>query len=1515
MSQHRIGSEKSKGKSVSATKANENIYNKKGYKDKMCNIDIGMDTIARKVGAFYNRATGMYIADTPMVRRAFVKKAIQYELPLNLRYSSGRFSKTTDKARITLNFERTKKNKDYVVRAHGQTASKTFSYANEDELRDKVREYINSLNEDYDPALQYQSPEDNSSEWWLSSALTNRSAVASRAGYSADYTDPFGDYSGNNFLPDSEDEDEDTFVAPFGFENKFGAKGALKYMGLNLFDGDFKPNPDRCGWEYLIFIMGFDRDRLKEIKKGKREELSVEEVWEEDFWTMEELMNVAKYYNRNMGVYDLQGEKLRYYNSPTNYDDTYFDVVPTSESHKRHMVFTIANGHIYPYTKKVQYALLKSGNNKTKIDTYDAMGNTHKGNHGIIHQAEVDRRVKGKAKAQEELDKYKADNADIQYYEEGQLNLSELAIHTKIITEDEDLRPLLLGILDKGNEVPNIISKDGIITKLYACEWDDTDKTFVELWYVKSCPNMKICKPIMEELGFVYVGQDITSVGNMIYNRILGGDTMGLKSTTLGSIFTPEKAFNATAKTALEEEEKSVYGSKDRDYYNCARFDKVISVIANQVPMVMNAKASEENRWKQAQLNMLKYKEQALESGCDIPYEEYGDTPIQVAPPPQLDHNDNETFVRAVDLGLIKMNGEIIKSAEYNAFLRQREECEYTSEVAENLSDIEFLNDNEEEQMDMVDLEHLGEYACIDIRKCYTSCLENPANPFMRFEVFDNVVSMTNDDFKNELGWYYVNFIEPCVGDTMRDHEFFPFMGMRNGWFCLKVIQLALGVKGLNFNINAFIAPHRKNILGKVNKKNDKGEWYKSADNHFTEFVKYVYEKLDGVVLANGGSAPKFVINSFIGQLGMYHREKGFSKSLVVSTTDDEKYYKLKGLETYILRGGDNPLFLMVESHYQDYKTDALSIHSQILQEAKCKLYELNSAITFVKVEEQIIEEKCGEPESWITWKWGRGKKLPFQDEKFMRTAYENYKKSLIKKICRSETIELCCPLVYKTDSILVADFGSGRLNEALANIPFGADRGMVREEYRGRGKKSEGANSPLISALFKRYIVKPRDTELDELQTKKWVKHEKTDYEKLIDRGEGFRLDGMAGTGKSSLTCGGHGVKGVIEYLKEKNLSYVLTATTHKAKANKLFVEKGYIGSTIHSFLKSFGGKLGDKTFSMCSGIDYLIIDECSMLNKIFYLHLRNIKTLFPNLSVIMIGDYQQLPSVESGASTFVNYEDMEDTQLVKWLCDFNLIHLTENMRCSEEGELMFKLYNNIIAEKLDKSDKAVVASFVRNEKFNPYTAFLAGGNLCWKNSTKDYINLVLVEKIFFNKRGDKVWDCSENFAVEGKVIKARYMTKIWVKRPDTNDPNCKIVSIKNMNRSDNSFYNNQEFYVSKIESWDEIQLTDTITAKDIVINREDLYTCFDYAYAITIHRSQGSTITAPYSINDWNDRLSRKLKYVAVSRTSDKENIQINPKWEHRVPVIKTKNSWELNRRLMIETIKEGRWFPKKK
>ena len=1495
------------------------MFAKKYIKEKMRNIYTEMDSNARKTGAFYNRNSGMYVADTKAIRKDYVKSPAKYDLPLNVRYALGKFSFTNEKATITLNFTRTKKNEDYIVRAHSTTKSKTFRYANEEELRDKITAYLNRLNINYDPSLQYDSPEDASSEWWLDKALQVRSEFqdnysSNRGGFARDFTDPFSDYSqgGLNMLPDTDDEEED-FEPPFNLTNPFGSY-KIKYAGLNIYDGEYNINEDRCGWDYLMRVMDFEEEKLKELKGN-----------DDDFWNFEELKKVALHYRRMLIVYDLQGEQLRHYTSPTAFDDTYFTHTPNKAKHRKQMVFTFANSHIYPYRPKTQTALLKTTKEKEKkFDAIDSNGeviNTKK----IISEHGVNRMksAKGKEKAQEELDAYREDHADTMCYKEGEFGLAEYKKYKYSYLEDEDLRPLLLGLMDAGMEVPLITSKDGIITSLYNHFWCDTDKRFKYEWCIHSCPNMRVAKPIVEKLGFIYTGQDITAIGRMIYTICLGHDYNKLCSTTLGSIFKPEKPFNASTKVCNELEEQSHYGQANRDYYNYERLDLVCKQIAlSNTALQTRLNEEEQVRWEKYKEQILAFKAEAsqlnIPQGLAPPYEQYGDTPTQdPSCPAYEDLGEVELPYDAVreegiQLGLIDSTGAVVEGMEQEHMEWLMEESEPSRvelERTDAIEELTYLNDAEDAEIESIDLSHIGEWVALDIRKCYTNCLEEPYNPFCRYEVFDNIVEIKRTkDFKNENGWYYVEHIQ-------EEHEFFPFVGYRNGWFCLKVIQLALEKK-IDFVITHKLLPHKANVIKK---------------EHFKAFVDFTYTELSNVCCCSkgceGGCAPKFVVNAFIGQLGMFAKESTYSRSFVVNTTADERYYKLKGLDTYIIRGGDNPIFLMVESKDRDYRTDCLSIHSQILQEAKCRLLELNDCVKYSCRKEVVYERQLGEIMSYINWKFTKGRKCPFQDEENLKKTYNMYKSSLIKKEVKIEEKVLCAPLRYKTDSILLADFGSGMLNEAIKNVPFSSKRGGIREEGRGNGSTY---CSTLADMLYKRYTIYPQDREVSSNQTNanKYFKSNK--YTDLIDKGKGFRLDGMAGTGKSSLTCGGHGQVGIIPYIESLNKTYALTATTNKARANTLFVEKGYMGQTIHSFLKiGFGREAGGK-YEMCEGLDFLIIDECSMINKQIYLHLRNIKVLYPNIGIILIGDYQQIPAVENNrGKDFAIYTNIVDTQLIKWLCDFNIIHLTENKRSSEEGVKMFNLYNKVIATDYSNTNgkrfrkyPKELKEFMGGAKFNPWTDF-KGINICNRNATKDCINFLIVHKIAPKwGMGDKQHDCEPFENAEGQRLKSKYVEKIWVKRAE-GEMTCRVVADKGTDL----YYNNQEFAIINIdtdkEDWG-ITLCDTITHDEVEITRTMLYKHFDYAYAMTIHRSQGSSFDSDYTINDYDtlkrDSAGNKILYVALSRTTNSKFIQINQfggvGWESRIPLKLDKSGGRsFDRELMRKTLKEGRWFPKKK
>ena len=66
-----------------------------------------------------------------------------------------------------------------------------------------------------------------------------------------------------------------------------------------------------------------------------------------------------------------------------------------------------------------------------------------------------------------------------------------------------------------------------------------------------------------------------------------------------------------------------------------------------------------------------------------------------------------------------------------------------------------------------------------------------------------------------------------------------------------------------------------------------------------------------------------------------------------------------------------------------------------------------------------------------------------------------------------------------------------------------------------------------------------------------------------------------------------------------------------------------------------------------------------------------------------------------------------------------------------------------------------------------------------------------------------------------------------------------------------------------------------------------KDFQHYFYVAYAITIHKSQGSTFDFSYTIHEW-DKLDNKLKYVALSRATDKEYINIRDFTKECVKVV---------------------------
>jgi ATP-dependent exoDNAse (exonuclease V) alpha subunit len=88
----------------------------------------------------------------------------------------------------------------------------------------------------------------------------------------------------------------------------------------------------------------------------------------------------------------------------------------------------------------------------------------------------------------------------------------------------------------------------------------------------------------------------------------------------------------------------------------------------------------------------------------------------------------------------------------------------------------------------------------------------------------------------------------------------------------------------------------------------------------------------------------------------------------------------------------------------------------------------------------------------------------------------------------------------------------------------------------------------------------------------------------------------------------------------------------------------------------------------------------------------------------------------------------------------------------------------------------------------------------------------------------------------------------------------------------------NNETFIISQIDFKNEIITVTDNCEKFVDVPVKDFQKMFYPAFAITIYKSQGSTFDYPYTIHEFNHpRFDRRLKYVAMSRATNFENINI--------------------------------------
>jgi hypothetical protein len=338
------------------------------------------------------------------------------------------------------------------------------------------------------------------------------------------------------------------------------------------------------------------------------------------------------------------------------------------------------------------------------------------------------------------------------------------------------------------------------------------------------------------------------------------------------------------------------------------------------------------------------------------------------------------------------------------------------------------------------------------------------------------------------------------------------------------------------------------------------------------------------------------------------------------------------------------------------------------------------------------------------------------------------------------------------------------------------------------------------------------------------WKEKLEEEAKRIAESKKGVFINGDAGTGKSFL------VNAIKKNIVQKML--VLAPTNISARLIG--------GQTIQSLYFKFGNNR--KVFKkLLLGVEYIFIDEISMVHEKFFQLFQMIKRMFPEIIFIISGDFRQLPPVEDSWTG-----DYENSEALRILCNYNKIVLTKCRRADDE---LFNLCKESELKKL------VVPRFATKERTMT--------NLAFTHATRIKVNN----------------DCMLEY------IKAHPQSPVLTLEEDEFNPKSQKVKlvvgmpvICHKNNKGRDLLNSQRFVISKITK-DEIHLVDG--DYNIEIKHSEFHRYFYLAFCVTIHSSQGMTIKEKFTIYDW-DKMTKfkdelKLKYVALSRGTCVKNIQI--------------------------------------
>ncbi len=338
--------------------------------------------------------------------------------------------------------------------------------------------------------------------------------------------------------------------------------------------------------------------------------------------------------------------------------------------------------------------------------------------------------------------------------------------------------------------------------------------------------------------------------------------------------------------------------------------------------------------------------------------------------------------------------------------------------------------------------------------------------------------------------------------------------------------------------------------------------------------------------------------------------------------------------------------------------------------------------------------------------------------------------------------------------------------------------------------------------------------------------------------------ITGGPGTGKTTIT------KAIIDIFKSMDKKVILAAPTGRA-ARRLAEMSKVEAKTIHRLLEAdHSGNFSKNSENKLSG-NVIIIDESSMLDTILMYNL--LKAIPNEMIVIMIGDADQLPSVNAGnvLNDIINSEVLPVTKLNRIYRQAEFSKIITNSHKINVGQMPdLKVKNNSDFFFISENDPENIVSIIKE--------------LCSQRLPNHYkVNKISdIQVLSPMKRGLLG---TENLNIE--LQNALNDSKLFIKRGANKYKLAdKVMQIKN--NYDKDIFNGDIGIISDV-NLDDNSITVDFDGNFIEYGYQELEELV-LSYSVTIHKSQGAEFPIVVMPIHFQNRtmLQRNLLYTGITR-----------------------------------------------